>query len=267
MDAVLICGSNVLFENFAAFAIFAVVGNLRRWPEAGVRLGAFTVGFYTLPEVVLSMPGSNFWAFLLFSTLIILGFSSAFVMLDVVATLIMDAGVKYSRPVVVTALTILSFLICLPYCTEFGYYLLDGVDRWINNVALIAVVWGEVAMSTTIYRYTDVIDQVGLPAFATYNLGYFGGQLVGVCVAHGLETPGYGAAAGFGFFAVATVVSAIIGKTPTSMAPKPAANAERRFGQKKSLKWIPRVVAKVTRSEGNNVFLARLWYLAFYSVC
>jgi len=111
MDACLICGSNVLFENFAAFAVFGVVGYLRRWPQDGVRLGAFVVGFLTLPEAVLQMPGANFWAVLLFFTLIVLGFSSAFVMLDVVVTLICDSGlVKASRPVIVTALTVLSFL-------------------------------------------------------------------------------------------------------------------------------------------------------------
>lgn len=111
MDACLICGSNVLFENFAAFAIFGVVGFLRRWPQDGERLGAFVVGFLTLPEAVLQMPGANFWAVLLFFTLVVLGFSSAFVMLDVVVTLICDSGiVKASRPVVVTALTILCFL-------------------------------------------------------------------------------------------------------------------------------------------------------------
>jgi solute carrier family 6 GABA transporter-like protein 1 len=111
MDACLICGSNVLFENFAAFAVFGVVGYLRRWPQDGVRLGAFVVGFLTLPEAVLQMPGANFWAVLLFFTLIVLGFSSAFVMLDVVVTLVCDSGMtKASRPVVVTALTVLSFL-------------------------------------------------------------------------------------------------------------------------------------------------------------
>lgn len=140
MDAVLICGSNVLFENFAAFAVFGVVGFLRRWPTDGVRLGAFVVGFLTLPEAVLQMPGSNFWAVVLFFTLIVLGFSSAFVMLDVVATLLVDGGVKYSRPQIVTFLTLLSFLMCIPYCTQFGYYLLDGIDRWVNNVLLIFVV-------------------------------------------------------------------------------------------------------------------------------
>jgi solute carrier family 6 (neurotransmitter transporter, GABA) member 1 len=41
MDALLICGSNVLFENFAAFAVFGVVGFLRLWPQEGERLGAF----------------------------------------------------------------------------------------------------------------------------------------------------------------------------------------------------------------------------------
>jgi solute carrier family 6 GABA transporter-like protein 1 len=111
MDACLICGSNVLFENFAAFAVFGVVGFLRRWPQDGERLGAFVVGFLTLPEAVLQMPGANFWAVLLFFTLVVLGFSSAFVMLDVVVTLICDSGmVKASRPVVVTTLTVLSFL-------------------------------------------------------------------------------------------------------------------------------------------------------------
>ena len=111
MDACLICGSNVLFENFAAFAVFGVVGYLRKWPQDGERLGAFVVGFLTLPEAVLQMPGANFWAVLLFFTLVVLGFSSAFVMLDVVVTLVCDSGlVKASRPVVVTALTVLSFL-------------------------------------------------------------------------------------------------------------------------------------------------------------
>jgi solute carrier family 6 GABA transporter-like protein 1 len=129
MDAILIYGSNVLFENFAAFAVFGVVGYLQRWPQDGVRLGAFVVGFLTLPEAVLQMTGANFWAVLLFFTLVVLGFSSAFVMLDAAATMLVDSGLKYSRTTIVTALTVLSFLLCLPYCTQFVYYLLDGIDR------------------------------------------------------------------------------------------------------------------------------------------
>lgn len=239
MDAFLICGSNVLFENFAAFAVFGIVGYLRRWPEDGVRLGAFVVGFLTLPEAVLQMPGANWWAILLFFTLVVLGFSSAFVMLDAVVTMAVDSGLKLSRPVIVTSLTIMSFLICLPFCTEFGYYLLDGIDRWVNNVALIFVVWSEVTSATTVYRWTDVVDQTGLPAFVTYNVGYFGGQVLGISLAHGIGNPGAGVGAGLGFFAAVTIVSVLVSKVP------------------------------VTKAAGfwkRNSYLSRFWFLAFYSV-
>ncbi|GMK53621.1 hypothetical protein CspeluHIS016_0102070 [Cutaneotrichosporon spelunceum] len=237
MDALLICGSNVLFENFAAFAALGVVGYLRRWPQDGVRLGAFVLGFLTLPEAVLHMPGSNFWAVLLSFTLIVLGFSSAFVMLDVVATMWVDSGSKLSRPTIVTVLTLVSFLMCLPYCTQFGYYLLDGIDRWINNIALVGVVWSEVVMSTTVYRWTDVRDQVGLPAFAVYNIGFFGGQVFGIALAHGIGNAGAGAGAGIGFWVVMSVIATAIAQKPSSPAPR---------------KW-------------NRPFLDRFWYLAFYT--
>ncbi|CAI7653166.1 unnamed protein product [Penicillium glandicola] len=238
MDAVLICGSNVLFENFAAFAVFGVIGYLRRWPQDGERLGAFVVGFLTLPEAVLHMPGANWWAILLFFTLVVLGFSSAFVMLDAVATLAVDSGIKMSRPMIVTILTIISFLMSLPYCTQFGYYLLDGIDRWINNVALIFVVWSELVGATTVYRWHDVVSQTGLPAFILYNFGYFGGQITGVAVAHGVSNPSAGAGAGFGLYIVCSILSVLIATAPSIKAPS--------F-------W------------GQNTILSRFWYLAFYS--
>lgn len=250
MDAILICGSNVLFENFAAFAVFGVVGFLRLWPQDGERLGAFVVGFLTLPEAVLQMPGANFWAVLLFFTLIVLGFSSAFVMLDVFATMLVDSGkIKISRPWIVTILTLVCFLMCLPYCTQFGFYLLDGIDRWINNVALIFVVWAEVTSSTTIYRWQDVSAQVGKPAFIVYNVGYLLGQVVGVAVGHGANNPGIGAGAGIGFYAICSIVSIFLAETPTSPAPQV---------------WTPKFMpARLTSSL--RAPWTKLWYVAFYS--
>lgn len=242
MDAILICGSNVLFENFAAFAVFGVVGFLRRWPTDGVRLGAFVVGFLTLPEAVVQMPGSNFWAFLLFFTLIVLGFSSAFVMLDCVATMIIDGGTKYSRPVVVTFLTLLSFLMCIPYCTQFGYYLLDGIDRWVNNVLLIAVVFLEVVSATTVYRWTDVAQVTGTLSFAIYNTAYFLAMLIGIVVAHTIDSPGIGAGVGIGIWILGSIVSTLLAKQTT----------EDQEG-----------AAGIFRL---NPWLSRFYYLAFYSV-
>lgn len=238
MDSILIVCSNVLFENVAAFAVFGVVGYLRLFPQDGVRLGSFTVGFLTLPLAVTEMPGANFWAVMLFFTLMVLGFSSAFAMLDAIVTMWMDSGTKLSRPLVVTILTLASFLLSLPYCTEFGYYLLEGIDRWINDVALIFVVWAECVSATTVYRWKDVVNQVGLPAFAIYNTSYFGGMILGVSIAHTVS-PAVGAGVGFGLFVVGTLASVLLSRTPDS----PAA----RF-------WA------------SNVYASRFWYLAFYSV-
>ena len=165
------------------------------------------------------MPGANFWAVLLFFTLIVLGFSSAFVMLDVVATCIVDSGaIRLSRPTVVTILTLVSFLMCLPYCTEFGYYLLDGIDRWVNNVALIFVVWSEVVSATTAYRWKDVVDQTGLPAFIVYNIGYFLGQILIPIVGHTTGNPGAGIGAGVGFSVLMSIAAVTLTREPTAPA-------------------------------------------------
>jgi len=238
MDAILIVSSNVLFENIAAFAVYGVVGFLGLFPEDGVRLGSFEVGFITLPSAVAQMPGANFWAVLLFFTLMVLGYSSAFAMVDAVVTLVMDARPRWSRPLVVSAIVIVFFILSLPYCTQFGYYLLTGIDRWTNDVALVFVVWAECVSSTTVYRWKDVVGQVGLPSFAIYNAGYFGGMILGVTIAQAVS-PAAGAGVGFGLVIVCTLVAVLTGKVPDAAAPRV---------------W------------NKSLFSRRLWFVAFYSV-
>lgn len=205
-------------------------------------MGSFELGFVTYPEALLEMPGANFWAVLFFFTFMLLGVSSGFAMLDAVMTMIMDTAVigkRVPRPVVCTILVVVCALISLPYCTEFGYYYLDGVDRWINNVALVFVVWSECVFSTTIYRYRDVLTQVGKPAFFTYNAAYFSSQFFGIMIAH-LVSPGAGAGLGLGIFFIGLAISLVLSKTPSATgAPK--------FWNK-------------------NVHLSKTYYLAFYSV-
>ncbi len=231
--------SNCLFETIAAFGVFGVVGYLDINPANTPRLGAFEIGFLTYPAALVAMPGANFWAVLFFLTLLLLGISSTYPMLDVIVTGIMDRfGHKVPRPLVAFVLVVTAFLISLMYCSEFGYYLLDGVDRWINNLALVFVVWSELALSTTVYRWKDVFTQTGKPAFIIYNGGYFLGQILGVAVGHGVSG-GAGAGLGFGIFVVGACVAVFLSGTPSAPAPG--------FWNK-------------------NAFLKRFWFLAFYSV-
>ncbi|KAI6780460.1 uncharacterized protein J7T54_002857 [Emericellopsis cladophorae] len=216
-DAFIIVCANCLFETIAAFAAFGVVGFLRLWPWENEALGTYSLGFVTYPEAILAMPGANFWAVLFFFTLMLLGVSSSFAMLDAVVTLAMDSelGKKHSRPVVATTIVIVSFLLSIPFCTEFGYWYMDGVDRWINNIGLVFVVWAECTFSTTLYRYKDVVGQVGAPAFYTYNCAYFGSQVLGVAIAHAVM-PGVGAGVGFAIFFIGAAIALFISKTPDS---------------------------------------------------
>lgn len=237
VDAIAIVSSNVAFENIAAFAVYGVVGYMGLQPTPGARIGGFQIGFETLPIAIAEMPGANFWAVLLFFTLMTLGFSSGFAMLDAVVTMVMDSGIKHSRPVVVTALTLLSLAFSLPYCTQFGSPLLDGIDRWLNDIALVFVVWSECVTATTVYRWKDVEGQVGRTAFALYQFAYFGGTILGVTVAQAVGAF-QGAVVGFAIYFVFTGLALVFGKVP-DVRPH---------------HW------------GNNAYSAKLWYLAFYSV-
>jgi solute carrier family 6 GABA transporter-like protein 1 len=84
-----------------------------------------------------------------------------------------------------------------------------------------------------------VVSQTGLPAFVLYNFGYFGAQILGVAVAHGVSNPAAGAGAGFGLYIFCSSLSTLIATSPE---------------------------IKAASFWGTNKVLNRFWYLAFYSV-
>lgn len=182
-DSFIICLCNATFEFVAAFAVFGVVGYLGLQPGEE-ELGSFSLGFLTFPVAIEQMPGAPVWAVLFFLTLMLLGISSSFAMLDAVVTLLCDSslGRKVSHFKIATGVVIFSFLLSLMYDTEFGYALLTAIDAQVNNIVLLFTVWSECVAMTSLYRTKDVIGQVGLPAFLTYNAGYAGGMILGLSI-------------------------------------------------------------------------------------
>ncbi|PGH29735.1 solute carrier family 6 (neurotransmitter transporter, GABA) member 1 [[Emmonsia] crescens] len=238
-DSIIVACANSLFEVVGAFAVFGIVGFLGLKPEEGDKLGTFTVGFLTYPLAITEMPASAFWAVLFFSTIMLVGISSAFALVESVVTSICDTdwGKKIPRTAVCTIVIVVSFLLSLLYCTQFGYYLLDAVDTWLNNFSLLFMAFSECIATTSLYRRKDVIGQIGVIPFFLYNGGYLASIILGVGVAHA-STPWAGAIIGFGVFIVCSVVSIFLSKNPDTPAPS--------F-------W------------GNNQMLQRFWWMAFYS--
>ncbi|KLO92094.1 Uncharacterized protein LW93_7723 [Fusarium fujikuroi] len=99
LDAVIIVLFNSSFEALVAFAVFGIVGYLGMRPETG-EIGSYGLGFMTYPEAFVEMPASGFFSVIFFFTMMLLGISSSFAMLDAVITLILDCPFarNWSRP-------------------------------------------------------------------------------------------------------------------------------------------------------------------------
>lgn len=238
-DSLIIVFSNSLIEVVAGFAVFGVIGYLGIQPGEQ-SLNTFVVGFYTYPEAIAQMPAPQFWGILFFATLFILGLSSAFALLEPLVTMVTDTdwGKKYSRSIVSTGLVVVSFLISLVYCTQFGYECLDAADTFISYLALFWVVWCEAMCATTLYRFRDVVDQVGVVAFVLNTFGYVAGTVLGLAIAHAVS-PVAGAGVGFGLFVAGITAGVLTSKTPTAATPG---------------------------IFGRNNMLAKFWWLTSYSV-
>ncbi|KAJ4333358.1 hypothetical protein N0V87_007649 [Didymella glomerata] len=132
---------------------------------------------------------------------------------------------------------VVSALISLIGCTEFGLQALDAVDTYVNNVALFFVVWCDRFAATSIYRCRDEANQVGWVGYLVYTGGFVAAQILGIGIAYA-ATPAIGAGVGFGIYGASAIAGTLLSKTPGISAP--------RF-------W------------GNSNILSRFWWVAFYS--
>ncbi|KAL8994991.1 MAG: hypothetical protein Q9169_005190 [Polycauliona sp. 2 TL-2023] len=240
-DSLIIAACNSLYEMVAAFAVFGVIGFLGY--EAGdpeIGLSTFTTGFLTYPLALAEMPGAQVWSVLFFLTLGLLGLSSSFALIESMVTLLCDSqiGQRTSRTMTSTIVVLVAFLLSLVYCSHLGFYFLDAVDTWINGLCLVFVVWAECVAASTLYRYKDVVHQIGGIAYITHSLGYILGMVLGVAVGQAVS-PGAGAGMGFGIFFVLTAIAVILAKSPTIPAP---------------------------RFFGKNPWLSKLWWMGFYPI-
>ncbi|PVI07961.1 putative sodium/chloride dependent neurotransmitter transporter [Periconia macrospinosa] len=244
-DALIICFSNSLIEILCALAVFGVIGYLGMDPStAESRLGSFDVAFLTLPEGLAQMPAAQFWSAVFFLTLMVLGVSSAFALTDTLISMICDSnfGRRWKREYVVTGVIIVSFLASMPFCTEFGYYLLDGFDTWLNNFSLVWVVMCEFLGATMIYRYKDVVGLLGWTSYAVYTVSYLLALTLGVAIGHSVD-PGIGAGVGFGIFFVGLIAAVVLAQTP------------QFTGRDPPVFWA------------KSALLQKIYYLMFYQGC
>jgi solute carrier family 6 GABA transporter-like protein 1 len=240
-DTLIIACSNSMFEIVAGFVVFSIIGFLEMTPEKdGQDLSTFVVGFLTYPAALSEMPGANFFAVIWFLTIACLGVSSSVALTETMVTMIHESSVgsRHPRWMIATGVIVVSFLLSLMYCSKFGFYLLDAVDTWVNNLTLLMIVLCEIVSVATMYRWSDVVSQVGMVAYLTSCISYIFSLIIGVAVGQAVS-PEAGAGVGFGIFGIGQVASVLLSKTPDSIAPA---------------------------FFGKNGFIAKFWWLNFYTV-
>lgn len=142
MDNMIICVSNSFLSFIAGFAVWSVVGYLQAKDNmAKGSTASIGLAFIAYPTACDLMSKPNFWSILLALTLFTLGVDSAFSMVEATATVICDTpwGKQFPRSFVAFVLCVVGFVLSIPFCTNWGFFLFDVVDHYLCNYLLVIV--------------------------------------------------------------------------------------------------------------------------------
>jgi len=134
LDSFIISISNCSFSFIAGFAVWSIVGYLeKKGTLKETKTASVGLAFITYPTAIDLMPASGLWAFLLGSTLFMLGIDSSFSAIEATSTVICDTawGGVVPRSFVAFVLCVVGFLGSFPFCFNFGFTLFDVVDHYL----------------------------------------------------------------------------------------------------------------------------------------
>jgi len=132
--------ANCAYSLFAGLAVFGTLGFMaaqKGIPIAEVAKGGPGLAFVVYPEAISSLPmGSSIFGVAFFLTLVIAGMSSGVSLIEAFVCSLTDKF-NWKRKRVVTVVCIIGFAASAIFCTNAGLYILDIVDHFISNYALV----------------------------------------------------------------------------------------------------------------------------------
>jgi solute carrier family 6 GABA transporter-like protein 1 len=212
-DSIIIAVSNSLVSVIAGFAVFSVLGHysfIEGVPVSDLNVGGPILLFVTYPVGLgeLEIGWAHFFSLLFFIMIFTLGIDSAFSLAEAVDTVVHDSRAlrHVERPFTAAFVCISACLVGILYTTHFALPLLDSIDWYLNNVAMIFVGFMEVTSVGWVYAIEEQFDEVGYYATLTYNLGWLAGTIAAVTI--GLRVPSEDAGGWIAVFVGLTIVGA-----------------------------------------------------------
>jgi NSS family neurotransmitter:Na+ symporter len=171
-NALITCVLNCLYSFITGFAVFGTIGfmaNAKGVPFAEAIAGGPGLAFVVYPEAINQLPvGNRIFGALFFLVLIVAGMSSAISLTEAFACSICDKF-NLARKRAVSWICGIGFAGSIVFCTQAGLYILDVVDHFINNYALIiggvveCLLVGWVVKSGVIRRHVNGCGGLKLP--------------------------------------------------------------------------------------------------------
>ncbi|MCK5818786.1 MAG: sodium-dependent transporter [Psychromonas sp.] len=158
MTVLINCGFSIL----AGIMIFAILGNMayeQSKPMADVVTSGIGLAFVTIPSAINTLPFPYIIGPLFFFTLVIAGISSHLSVIEAVTASIMDKF-KISRKKSVIIVCGIAFVVSLAFATNGGLLLLDIIDYFINNFALLLSCLFELVIMGWIIKLNDIHEHV-----------------------------------------------------------------------------------------------------------
>ncbi|USH03881.1 sodium-dependent transporter [Grimontia kaedaensis] len=158
MTVLINCGFSIL----AGVLIFSILGYMAQEQGKAVTEvvgGGVGLAFITLPQAINLLPAPYIIGPLLFLALVVAGLSSHISIIEAVTSAIIDK-LKISRKVAASVVCGTGFAVSMAFATNGGLLLLDLVDYFMNNVALLASCLIELVILGWLIKVSDIRDHV-----------------------------------------------------------------------------------------------------------
>ncbi|MBV7262446.1 sodium-dependent transporter [Photobacterium sp. WH24] len=167
MTVLINCG----FSMVAGILIFSVLGYMAQEqakPLTEVVSAGVGLAFVTIPAAINLLPAPYILGPVFFLALVVAGLSSHISIIEAVTSAVMDK-LKWSRKKAASVVCGVGFIVSMAFATNGGLLLLDLVDYFINNVALLASCLIELLVIGWLLKVSDIRSYVN--SISEFSIG------------------------------------------------------------------------------------------------
>jgi NSS family neurotransmitter:Na+ symporter len=165
--------ANSSFEVLAGIGVFAALGFMavqQAVPVDEVATSGIGLAFVAFPAIINEMAFGPIFGFLFFSSLTIAGFTSLFSLLEVVVSAFKDKLNLPRKTVAIAIGTVMALLSLALFSTTSGLLALDIMDKFTNNVGIVAIALISVIVLDWILRRIDEFSS-HINAVSSFKVG------------------------------------------------------------------------------------------------